>query len=867
MDLMKHNNTFQSPSSSRKHFELLRWQFVFLSGVLGLYLPLAPLTVTLAVFLLLLFALPQLRTSWGVPLAIVCCISGALLGTSLQTTGPDFSRSMPAWMQTGEKVDVHGKILEVTSKPDQRLRLILTDVTCTPDHGTNWKLPARLVLTWIQPPVRPVAGQQLRTKLRIRPIRNFGNSDGLDVENYWMQQGVGYRAYLYRQKEKSELLPDRTAYWHLLRNRLMDLAIRTMGGEQNMTQGNAVLFAMMFGERHYISPATALLLRNGSLAHSLALSGLHVGFAVSFGALCAYLITWIFPGLMLRIPRTKLAMSCGLVLAIPYVWLGNATPSLLRAFFMFLVWTVLLWRGSPRVLLDGLFIALLILLLMEPRMAFDLRLQLSAGAVAGIACFIEIWAMLKSRFAPGLDAPDKPAAQAPLQSLAYKQPRPPLHKLLRLTFRRIAELLGISLAAQLATLPLVIAYFGVVPINPLPNLIWLPLLFVTLPCGFCALLVSAAGAQQSGFLLMQLVSALLDNGLMLLEQLQNWHLQPLLLCLRPLPLAWAGYWGLLICAVMAARRLLAEQTASLSEVARLRVLCLCSTALIFAPAIGGLLLPQKGLNLTLLDVGQGQSILLETPAGKRLLIDGGGMKSRTFDVGEAVIAPLLTHNHAPAVDYVVYTHPDNDHLRGLLFVLSRFKVSRFATNGCLPHDWNTIPLARTLQQQNLRPEIWLSGQRVEIEPGLLIEVIHPHLFTGCADSNNASLCLRIVWEQQGLALITGDLEKNSLLALTQGSHTLASQILILPHHGAQSALCRPFYRQVAPLAALCSCGFLNQFHFPHPEVQQALAEIEIPLFCTAAQGALSATWSSPTAVPVIESVRNGTLAYAAGYGQ
>ena len=799
------------------------------------------MTTVAAFILFLLFALPRLRTAYGIPTAFCCFLLGTLCGTFLTSAPAAPSVPLPDWMQQGRKVLANGLVRGVESKMDRRLRILLSDVVCELENGEQWKLPADLVLTWIQPPVRPLPGEQMRTRLHIKPVHNFSNPGSWDIEGYWSELGVGYRAYLFKDRENFSLIPKETHPLQTIRDKIQRIALKTMGGEPRMTQGKAVLFAMLFGERFYLSSGTAEVLGQGSLAHSLALSGLHVGFAVSLGALVGLLLCRLFPRLMLRVPRSKLCMALGLAFAVPYVWLGNATPSLMRAFLMFTVWTVLLWRGSPRVLLDGLFVALLLLLLWSPHMLFDLRLQLSAGAVAGIACFVELRSMMLKRFQT--------------QAATLKQ-EPGLRKRAGVLLVRPLELIGVSLAAQLATLPLAVNYFGEIPMNPLPNLLWLPLLFVTLSCGLLGLLVSALGATSVGTLLMNLSAAPLDKGLLLLEQLKDWHLLPTLLCLRPPEASWAGYWGALLCVFLVARlRLSSHASLTPSGTNSLRLPFLFSALLLFIPALAGLAHLPPALRLTMLDVGQGQSLLLETPAGKRLLIDGGGFKSRTFDIGKAILAPALTANHAPNLDYVAYSHPDNDHLRGLLYILSRFSIERFGTNGCLPHDWNQIPLAKILRRRQIRPEIWTAGQKLVLEPGLLMEVLHPSLPLNCKDSNNNSLCLRLVWGDQGLAILPGDLELGGLQVLLESGQNLSSQILVVPHHGASSALNPEFYYRVAPLAALCSAGFLNQFHFPQPEVVQALARRHIPFYCTAEHGAISVRWKSPTAQPECSTAR------------
>ncbi|MEF3695987.1 ComEC/Rec2 family competence protein, partial [Desulfolutivibrio sp.] len=193
------------------------------------------------------------------------------------------------------------------------------------------------------------------------------------------------------------------------------------------TPGGAMLLALLTGDRSELTTTDMDLVRRASLAHALALSGMHVGYVAALGWLLAWIAGRIRPGIFLRLPRQKLAVLLAAPLVCGYVWLGGATPSLVRAALMFACFGFLILLDRPRILLDGLFLALALIVAASPLSVFDIRLQLSALAVAGLAVF---WPLGMAVFA-----------------------RLPLPERLRPTAVWLFGVLWTSLAAETALLP------------------------------------------------------------------------------------------------------------------------------------------------------------------------------------------------------------------------------------------------------------------------------------------------------------------------------------------------------------------------------------------------------------------------------
>lgn len=247
------------------------------------------------------------------------------------------------------------------------------------------------------------------------------------------------------------------------------------------------------------------------------------------------------------------------------------------------------------------------------------------------------------------------------------------------------------------------------------------------------------------------------------------------------------------------------------------------------------------VTIDILDVGQGQAIALSLPDDRRLLVDGGGFNSPRFDAGRDIVAPALTANAAPRLDLVVNTHPDTDHLRGLIFIIDRFDVGGFLTNGDAPRGTNARSLSKALNRTGLTADTIHAGMALPLGEGLTLRVLHPPAGHR-GSSNNRALVLRLEHEGRGLAVLCGDAEAPALRDILRSGIPLEAEVLVLPHHGSASSLLPAFYDAVAPKVAIASCGADNRFGFPSTPVREALAERGITLLTTADAGRIALAW-------------------------
>ena len=786
---------------------LLPWQVYFLAFVLGIFSFRHPVESVAA--LGLLWAVDHVLRAPGVRangLAVAL-----LLGMAYAwSVAPQPPAEIPAFMLERTPVAVEARVDRVEPRPGQSLRILLADVTCTPDNGPQTELPGKVVWQWRWPDRAVAPGDTVRFFQRLAPIRGYGNPGQGDYAWYWGRQGVFWRTWSSGGKGIEVVASDgfSPGSWKAaLRQRLTGLVPETPGG--------ALVLTLATGDRFRLEPETMETLRDAGLAHILALSGLHVGLVALFGVGLAYGLGWLRPSIYLRVPRPKLAVLLAAPLVLAYVWLGQPSASLIRAACMFGFWGGLLLMGRGRVLLDGLFFALALIVAVSPLSVFDMSLQMSGVAVAGIAALFPLLRrafLVRGGFVARL--------------VGY-----------------VAGLLGISLSVNLAMLPVMAWYFGMVQPDFLFNLLWLPGL------GFAVMPLAVAGAVLAPFAwtagaaahLLGWAAGITDWMLSVVARARDAGWTPSVAVYR---LQWPqmlGYWLLLGLGAALAGRAVSSRGRN--------VLLALAAALLLVPA--GMTLYRDGrdrVRLEVIDVGQGQSVLITAPGGGRWLVDGGGNTSPFMDIGESVVGPYVALGRLPRLDGVVMSHEDSDHSKGLSHILGRFSVGRFVYNGTLPGGELGRRMRRAIHASGLDPEIVRAGDLLDLGRGLVLEVLHPSDLDRTGSSNNRSLALRLVWRGTPLALLFGDLERGGLRPLLTGAADLSAQVLVLPHHGSVTSLSPALYDRVGPRLALVSCGYLNGYGFPSPEVVRAMADRDVPLLATALHGLLRVEWAAPDAL-------------------
>jgi len=739
-------------------------------------------------------------------------------------------------------------------------------------------LPGRLLLTWDRPAWRPSPGDTLALATRVRPVTGFHNPGGFDTVFARRLEGVFFRTYAHG--DQPILLAASDSPWREVRqnvrrsildavtphpgtdsgaiadpgqgdapgrdpapphaDRPPEVAVPEAAGlsatdraadaphEQDApamrpTPGGAMLLALLTGDRSELTAADMDLVRRASLAHALALSGMHVGYVAALGWLLAFVAGRIRPGIFLRLPRHKLAVLLAAPLVGGYVWLGGATPSLVRAALMFACFGFLILLDRPRILLDGLFLALALIVAASPLSVFDIRLQLSALAVAGLAVF---WPPGMAVFA-----------------------RLPLPERLRPAALWLFGILWTSLAAETALLPILALEFGEISPHFYLNALWLPVLgLVVMPLGLAGLATSFASPAAAAYFFVP--AAFAGDLLMdLLSWQDSLGLLQTITVLRPL---WPEIVGFFLLGAALAVWWRKRPAGRLSA-----MVLAVGLALLAAPAARQAVREMSGqVRLTMLDVGQGQALVAEIPGGRRILVDGGGSGFGDFDMGRAVTGPALAYGRSPELAGMILTHGHADHAQGLIWPLSRFDVGFFAESASPDAGAPDAARQRAMAASGLTPRPLAAGDRFDFGDGLALEVLHPPAeFAGKA--NDASVVLRLVHNGRGLALLCGDIETKAIRTLLASGRDITAEVLVTPHHGSATSVSRAFYKAVNPRAAFISCGPGNRFRYPSDKALAELSRLGCPVYVTAALGAVTATWDGDDPADITSVVAAG----------
>ncbi len=569
----------------------------------------------------------------------------------------------------------------------------------------------------------------------------------------------------------------------------------------------ALLTAMVWGERGLTSPLpdqTRADFRAAGLSHLLVASGTQVTFIF---------IALLFVAQGLRIKRTWLVAFVvpGLV---TYALIAGAAPSIWRATAFGILGALCLASGRD---LDGLSLwsaALLGLLLLDPSLAWNLSLQFTFAAVWGLLVLAPVVFGVMKRLSSGA----------------------------------FGQLASMSLGAQAATWPLSLLHFGTSSAAGLgANFLAVPLAGILVFAGALGLvfplgdvlyrLTDAVGAIARGAA--HPFGALVEG--VSLPASWGWACYSLL-ALSALP--FADEWDELRSAATFWLQRQRAGVASWNPRAVCGLLALGGAAL----TIHALWPSPEALRVTVLDVGQGQSVLIQDPSGRAALIDGGSSDGRErADVGASLIVPSLRSLGVSRLDYVILTSPDEDHCNGLRQVLREVPVGAFVdgpragekANGDLLDELGQAELANVRREVE-RSEVEVVVPRAgEVFPlgDTRLRVLNPLLPLGGSQNDNA-LALRVEWKGHAV-LVASDLERTGEKRLVSRAAPLQSDVLLLSRHGAGTSNSKEWLRASSPGAAIASCGRFNRLGLPSSSVLRALSDRKIPLFRTDLDGALS----------------------------
>ncbi|MBI3608568.1 MAG: DNA internalization-related competence protein ComEC/Rec2 [Nitrospirae bacterium] len=577
-----------------------------------------------------------------------------------------------------------------------------------------------------------------------------------------------------------------------------------------------IFLAMVTGETGYLTAKLRDSFMASGTVHLLSISGSHLGliaFVIFVGARWTILRLpeRLLLRMTLRVTPSQVAAAVTLAPVTFYALLAGGQVATLRALLMIALYLLAVMLHRQDDLFNALALAALAILAWDPHALRDVSFQLSFLSVLCIALGMEWW---KARL------------------LANPDDRPPTWKT-RL-FSKITLLIVTSVAAGVGTAPLVAHHFNQVNwVGLVSNSVIIPLAGVlVVPLGLVSGVAAAIGDTPT-LPLASLNAFALDLLLRTVESFAAWPFAILYVAAPPLAAVALGYMAL---AGLLDRRLTPWKRG------------LAGGALVFlvVPWLAGV--PRWGsnasLDITFLDVGQGDGAIVRFPSGEVMVVDGG-KRFHELDVGRTVVAPMLWNRGIRKINYLVASHPQLDHIGGLPFLAERFAIGQAWTNGRRADLWASQRLDELVASRRIPESIvasaehplWIGAARVwRLNPLASLPFAVP---AKSISENDRSIVLRVEYGRASV-LLTGDLGtpgERGLVDTEPSRDLLPSTVIKVPHHGSRGSLDPAFLRAVSPRVAVVSVGANNTYGHPTPEMLAAYKRLGAGVFRTDLDGA------------------------------
>jgi len=622
---------------------------------------------------------------------------------------------------------------------------------------------------------------QVRGMYRIRILESsFSTNPGQFDPVEWMNrnriqlQAVWVHTESYEEKNQP------------LRHSLQERFIQRVESLFRETE-KGLAIALLTGVRSGISEEKSRTMARAGLSHIMAVSGLHVGILIApFWFVLRWSRRWKSgPGfvLLLLVP-----------LLIAYCSIAGFRPSVSRASLMGWFWMLSAAGGSRGNGLNLLSMSALILLVVDSTQLFDIGFQLSYSAVLLILFLVPVVRRkLPSRWKEGVRG-------------------------------NVLMILVVSTVVQAGLAPLLIWYFEEVSIaGPVANLMVLPILTWLLPWMMALTLLPVFPEGLMGYLILPGEWGIAWIRI-ITEELgdRNWSW----ISIQAGSFVTLLFW-ILVCSWF--RVMVHPERRS-----KLTVLLVFMLLIIIYMDIGRREQTPE-LEVTILDVGQGDAIHIRTPEGRNVLVDSGRW-TPYGDSGRSVILPYLKSEGIDILDVLVLTHPHADHIGGAAAVLESISVGRVYYCGGMYQSGIARRVKEVIREHSISMRSVAKGDMIDIDPSIRVFVMGPRGFYHDGNPNDHSVMLKVVYNETAVLLV-GDAEREQEeRAVEVYGDFLKADLLKAGHHGSRTSSGVSFLRQVQPTMTVVSSGIRNRFGHPHREAMDRLGRYGGTIHHTALEG-------------------------------
>jgi competence protein ComEC len=642
-------------------------------------------------------------------------------------------------------------------------------------------------------------GDRIRFMTPISLPRRLGLPGEFDFQRYLAFQEV---SAIGRVASQQDIVLIRSAAEESFQ-RTIDLTARRLGDAIRLAlpdeKVSSVLAALLIGDQKRIPRELSDAYTRAGVNHILSISGFHVGIIAAFISLVSL---WLFTHcdyLTLRWNVRRLVVLLALPSMLIYLFITGNAPATARSVIMLAAFAVALYAERESDPINTLLLAAFFLIAINPPTLFDISFQLSFLSLWGIVILVPALTERMSgiRSAVGL---------------------------------AIIQFIAASVAASFVTLIPVLFIFKVASLNGiLTNFLIVPLL------GY--------GAVLAGFSVLPLLILIPSVNHILLWpparmiELSNW----IITGFAGLPVirfhgitTWDMFFFLLF---MAGITFIRSRKFRLTLGVALPLAALAMHMLLTLSTDGR-------LHITMLSVGQAESLLLQLPDGKTVLIDGGGYLYDTGrDFGQRVMAPALGALGVQRIDWMISTHDHPDHIGGLAFLAKHFSVGEFwSSSAGLVADYSQ-EIRSVISERHIPVLKLAAGDNIPLSEVVTLKVLSPdrgavkNSGSDEMDVNEESLVFRLTFGKFSM-FFAADAGFSAEQKILSSGYEIESTVLKVGHHGSRYSTSEEFLQRVNPKLALISAGAANRFGLPSPRTLDLLAKRKIPIYRTDRDGSI-----------------------------
>ncbi|HZK43854.1 MAG TPA: DNA internalization-related competence protein ComEC/Rec2 [Syntrophomonadaceae bacterium] len=606
-------------------------------------------------------------------------------------------------------------------------------------------------------------GDLLQIKGKLTPPVSPGNPGEFDYKAHLHREGINYILNVKKPQDIRLIASNTNVLYQLsskYRHNIETSTIKYMGSDDA-----SILLGMLLGKKENIDQNQYEEFQRTGIVHVFAVSGLHVGFLLLF-----------FHGILSLIgvsSRNKFYVSIVVLLA--YGTLVGWPISVQRASLMAGLGLFALYVRGEKNLLNSLGLAGLIIIFLDPYAPFKIAFQLSFAATWGL---VYLYPIIKN-------------------SLPFEN--------------KAIDYILIPLCAQIPTVPLIAYHFNLfTPISIITNVLLGYIIGLIVILGFTAIVVLIFSSLLFSFITIP-IGALINLVLFSNHLLVNIPGAYMRVATPSMIVIMIYYIGLAL--------IIYQLVKGWNRKIFITGVLLIAMHLIIISLPASLFNKGK-VEIVMIDVGQGDSILLKSPQGKFILIDGGG--SDFTDVGKRKVLAYLYHRGIRNLFLVINSHPDTDHLRGLETVVSEISTRNIIIPYPLKDVEDYEKLKSIAQEKQVPISALHRGHFLNVEADFSFQVLTPPPEYNPKNNYNDHSLVLLAKHHDFSILLTGDIEEAGIEEMLLNSEIPNVTILKVPHHGSKSSLVTDFYEKAKPRYALISAGKNNNFGHPHFQVIEYL---------------------------------------------